>query len=147
MGGAAAVTPPTNPRGGWGCRISLVIFDLDKKMSATSESESEWTASLDESPTAFLARVKAACPDIISILSLTQARLLSQSPTEPYLPDSVNEHYVRDKGICFSLRMLHDDTRKKLSESLLKPLKKDQVLDVETVDKKAKIFEMVANLA
>ena len=51
---------------------------------------------LDEDPVSFLASIKEECPDILSILTTKQVKLLSRSPLEPYSEGKVDEEFMAD---------------------------------------------------
>lgn len=82
-------------------------------------------------PIAFLAELKATCPEIVSVLTLKQAKLLSKTPNDPYDPTDVNEEYLTDAASFYGLKQKMEDANQALRTALLQPNKMDRDLDVE----------------
>lgn len=101
------------------------------------------TVSLEEGPTTFLARVKQACPDILSIITTKKAKLLTRA-NESYDPESVNQSYLSDMGAYVSTKIMQEEVIGNLATVLLKPLAKNKTLNIEESEAKGKILKMVA---
>ena len=101
--------------------------------------------SLDESPAAFLARMKEAYKNILSILGDTHAKLLSLT-NEPYQQDSVDRGYVEDMGTYLCIVLMYKDACSDFSKELLKPVIKDDVVDIGESETKLKVLKMVSSL-
>ena len=101
--------------------------------------------SLDESPTAFLTRMKEAYKNILSILGDTHAKLLSLT-NEPYQQDSVDRGYVEDMGTYLCTVLMYKDACSDFSNELLKPTTKDKEVDIGESETKLKVLKMVSSV-
>ncbi len=99
---------------------------------------------VEEDPVAFLARMADACPDVLSFLSIKQAKLLSKNPTDTYNLLDVNEEYLTDMACYHSVRTKSNDCRSTLSKYLLTPRALAKPLDVEEFEKKRKVLNEVS---
>ena len=97
--------------------------------------------SLDEDPTSFLARMKQAYPEIQSILTPKQVKLLRQDPSDPYAKENANEEYLSELSSYYLLHQKCKEVTAALRDSLLKPT--SESVDVENFKTKKDIMEKV----
>ena len=102
---------------------------------------------LDEDPVSFLAGIREECPDILSILTTKQVKLLSQCPTDPYNEGKVDEEHLLDAWNYLKLRTKWKQSSVCLRSFLLMPqddIKSFNTQDLETFDRKRRTLEKVS---
>ncbi len=99
-----------------------------------------------QDPVAFLSSVKETCPDVISMLNTKQARLLSQSPTEPYHPKDINEQYLVDLASFYGIKQKVEDAQYSLQTHLLTPNNVKEEVDVASFTVKLEVLAKVPML-
>ena len=99
--------------------------------------------SLVQDPVSFLSAIREDCPDILSILTTEQVRLLSRCPTDPYSPGEVDREYLTDAWNHQNIRMVWRESKLKLTEVVLEPRKSLTYQDLEIYERKKKAVEKV----
>ena len=102
--------------------------------------------SLAQDPVSFLASIREDCPDILSILTTEQVRLLSRCPTDPYGPGEVDQEYLTDAWNHQNIRVLWRESILSLEDFLLEPrdsTKSFSYQDLQTYERKKSNIEKV----
>ena len=105
-------------------------FTPSSVRAGATVSEAEDTCLGD--PVEFLARMREDCPNILSVLSTKQARLLAKDPTSPYETD---EEYLTDMAAANGVKRGVDESKSSLRSKLLKPPLTTEEVDVERFEK------------
>ena len=101
------------------------------------------SVTLDEDPVSFLARMRQACPKVLSILNSKQARLLSEDPSKPYDKENANEEYLTEISSYYGLNQKCREAGKDLRGALLKPTIQKKTVDVEDFEAMKEILKKV----
>ena len=102
---------------------------------------------LEEDAASFLARLKEECPEIASVLTKKQLKLISRSPNDPYSQGKVDEEYLSDAGAHLLLRSMWRESRNNLNKYLLEPKGSAKSLnpqDLVAFEKKSSALEKVS---
>lgn len=102
--------------------------------------------SLAQDPVSFLAEIRDECPEIMSIFTREQVKMLSVNPMESYSEGKVDEEYLLEASFHQNFRIAWKQSSKSLSSFLLKPEKSTKsftIQDLETFEKKRSALEKV----
>jgi hypothetical protein len=83
----------------------------------------------------FLEAVKGIFPDILSVISNTEARTLDARADEPFNPDRVNLEFLRAAEARYVSAHTVTVAKNKLKAALMEPKMKGEVLDIATQEK------------
>ncbi len=110
------------------------------------EDEPVKAVTLNQDPVSFLADIREESPDILSILTTEQVKLLSQCPTNPYTPGKVDQDYLSDAWNHQCIRVMWRDSKLYLTDFLLEAkdsTKAFSTQDLETYERKKSSLEKV----
>ncbi len=102
---------------------------------------------LEEDSASFLAGLKEECPEILSVLTNKQIKLLNQPPNEPYSKGKVDEEYLSEAGAQQLVRSMWKESRTSLNTYLLEPKGGSKSLnpqDLIAFEKKNAVLEKVS---
>ena len=102
-----------------------------------------------EDPLSFFASIREECPDIISILTTEQVKLLSQCPRDPYSKGKVDKEYLSDAWNYLQVRARWKESSFSLKRFLVEPkgaAKAFNAQDLEIFEKKKSTFEKVLSV-
>ena len=125
------------------CTPSATSGRVELAMSGQGPVDLNAAVSLEEDPARFLARVRDACPDILSIITTEQAQLLTLVK-EPYNPKDVSQSYVYNMGSYYTAKLMQKETEKNLALGLMKPLTNGKSLNFEEAERKLVTLKMVS---
>lgn len=104
--------------------------------------------SLAQDPVSFLVSLREECPEILSILTTEQVRLLSRCPTDPYTPGEVDQEYLTDAWHHQCIRVVWRESILNLKDFLLEPrdrTKSFSTQDLEIHERKKSSIEKVCD--
>lgn len=99
-----------------------------------------------EDPVSFFASIREECPDIVSVLTTKQVKLLSQCPRDPYSKEKVDEEHLSDAWNYLKVRARWKESSFNLRRFLLEPkdeTKSFNTQDLEIFEKKKSTLEKV----
>ena len=102
---------------------------------------------LDEDPVSFLAGIREECPDILSILTTEQVKLLSQCPTDPYSEGKVDQEYLLEAWNHQCIRMMWRENKLHIANYLLNPKADTNLLSTQDQKRKNSNLEKVDYLS
>lgn len=101
------------------------------------------TPSEFEDTVVFLEKMRAECPNLLSLMNTKQAKLLAKSPSQPYDRKGVNEEYLKDMAAYFGAKQKVEDAQQAIRNSLLTPQHKKKEWDVERFEKQTECLQKV----
>jgi len=113
------------------------------KMAADTGVTQDETPSEFEDTVVFLEKMRAECPNLLSLMNTKQAKLLAKSPSQPYDRKGVNEEYLKDMAAYFGAKQKVEDAQQAIRNSLLTPQHKSKEWDVERFEKQTKCLQKV----
>lgn len=117
---------------------------LEQMADTKTEVAMEAVVTLAQDPVSFLAEIREECPDIMSIFTASQVRMLSHNPMDPYSQEKVDEEYLSDASIYQHFRVAWKRSSLNLTNFLLKPDKKFNSQDLETFERKKSALAKVS---
>lgn len=101
---------------------------------------------LDEDPVSFLANIGEYCPDIFSILTTKQVKLLSQTPPAPYSKGNAEKEHLSDAWEYLKVRSKWNQCTSQLNHFVLTPrqdMESSTTHGIEIFDRKKIALEKV----
>ena len=97
-----------------------------------------------EDTVVFLQHIQEQCPIVLSLLDSKQAKLLSRSHNEAYVPKDINDEYIKDVSSSMMVQQKIEDAERALQDTLLIPRKVDKEVDVHNFQKQMDVLKLVS---